>query len=243
MSPTNGLYLFACLPRPWPSCRSRSFALSGWRPQVTSSSSSLSSFSSPLGVPRAVSPPPRGLLTVAGSMLYWMVSVVDRVSVCLRNVGTFAEFIDRLLRDEQRLSMLATEYAKLQRRYRDQRMTLAALNRSVHSACKEHHERWREFPSVASEPRRHAKISPVEVQDKQFAEPPTLVKMCKCPLSPLCPLLQHRASTHSRLRVAFRDCRVNIAFSYHFPGVSAFIFCFYFIPFAGRLLLLADRPN
>ncbi|KAK4151404.1 hypothetical protein C8A00DRAFT_45372 [Chaetomidium leptoderma] len=95
----------------------------------------------------AWSRPPPGVLTLTGHFMSWTVGGLFVAIDWLRNVGMFAEFVDRLLLDEERRSVLEPELFKLRSRYKKQQATLAQLDRDYSEACKEYKKRCRQVPS------------------------------------------------------------------------------------------------
>ncbi|KAK4104341.1 hypothetical protein N658DRAFT_420322, partial [Parathielavia hyrcaniae] len=115
----------------------------------------------------------------------------------VRSLGSIETDVDALLIDGELRSRLQPEFDALQRRYKDQDATLAALNRQLAEIIEEHHDRGREFLTVFLPRGRQAQPT-VKYQDTRWREPPTLVKMCKS-------FLQQSSSTPRRLAVKVGD--------------------------------------
>lgn len=112
----------------------------------------------------------------------------------VRNVGTFPEFVDRLLADEELRAVLGPEYAKLRAELKRQVSHIAGLKDSVSAICKEHYKHWCTVHTcTAFAPRWQTWIFPAEYADVEWREPCVLLKMCKSlslspvPALPVCP--------------------------------------------------------
>lgn len=128
-----------------------------------------------------------------------LLAFVLLVYCVVRNVGTFPEFVDRILDDEELRSALGPEYAKLRSEYKQQMSIIAGLNESVSTICKEQYKHWCTVRMcTAFAPRRQSWIHPAKYFDVEWSEPCVLAKMCK---SLFCPSFQHDLSVASLFRV------------------------------------------
>ncbi|GAB1313807.1 hypothetical protein MFIFM68171_04017 [Madurella fahalii] len=93
-------------------------------------------------------------------------------------IGTFPEFVDRILDDEELRSALGPEYAKLRSKYKQQVSIIAGLNESVSAICKEQYKHWCTVRMcTAFTPRRQSWIHPAKYFDVEWSEPCVLAKM------------------------------------------------------------------
>ncbi|KXX76022.1 hypothetical protein MMYC01_206960 [Madurella mycetomatis] len=93
-------------------------------------------------------------------------------------IGTFPEFVDRILDDEELRSTLGPEYSKLRSEYKQQVSIIAGLNESVSTICKEQYKHWCTVRMcTAFAPRRQSWIHPAKYFDVEWSEPCVLAKM------------------------------------------------------------------
>lgn len=123
--------------------------------------------------------PPPAFNLLADHLASWTVSGLLVAIDWLRAVGTFPDFVDDLLRNEELRSRLEPEYAKMRGRYKKQQQTIDALSIGIGAACSEYNKLRSDFSAVFLYRVRPRCPTRAKYQDEEWSEPHFFFKMCK----------------------------------------------------------------
>ena len=122
--------------------------------------------------------PPPAFNLLADHLASWTVSGLLVVIDWLRAVGTFPDFVDRLLRNEELRVTVSRDHAKMRSRYKKQQQTIDALSQGIGAACSEYNKLRSDYTAVFPY-RVRPRVPLARYQDKKWSEPHLLIKMCK----------------------------------------------------------------
>lgn len=123
--------------------------------------------------------PPPAFNLFADHLASWTVSGLLVAIDWLRAVGTFPDFVDRLLRNEEQRAKISRDHAKMRSSYNKQQHTIDSLSQGIGAACSEYNKLRSDYSDVFPYRVRPRFTLAKTYRDKKWSEPYLIVKMCK----------------------------------------------------------------